>query len=194
MSGDDRERAILDVARSLLKERPLSEISVDDLAAAAGISRPTFYFYFSSKEAVLLTLLDAMVAQAKQVRDRALEEAGEDPVRGWRAGIEAFYETWQSNFELLRSAEQARAASPQIDALWSRVINELVAEAAAAIEAERERGAAPAGMPAEELAFCLTLMNERVFSAGAAAPNLLDGRTVDVLLRIWLAAIYEGRV
>ena len=57
-TGDDRERTILETAEHLLEERPIHEISVDDLARGAGISRPTFYFYFPSKEAVLLTLLE----------------------------------------------------------------------------------------------------------------------------------------
>jgi AcrR family transcriptional regulator len=48
----------------LLDERALADISVDDLAKGAGISRPTFYFYFPSKEAVLLALLERMVAEA----------------------------------------------------------------------------------------------------------------------------------
>ena len=57
-SGDDREQAILATAERLLEERSLADISVDDLAKGAGISRPTFYFYFPSKEAVLLSLLE----------------------------------------------------------------------------------------------------------------------------------------
>ncbi|MFY9767921.1 MAG: helix-turn-helix domain-containing protein, partial [Mycobacterium sp.] len=51
-SGDDREQAILATAERLLEERSFAEISVDDLAKGAGLSRPTFYFYFKSKEAV----------------------------------------------------------------------------------------------------------------------------------------------
>src|SRR6476620_7621514 len=58
VTGDERERAILETFERLLGERPLHEISVDDLARGAGISRPTFYFYFASKQAVLLTLVD----------------------------------------------------------------------------------------------------------------------------------------
>lgn len=194
MSGDERERAILEGARRLLARGRLSEISVDDLAAAAGISRPTFYFYFASKEAVLLTLLERMVSDARLARDAALADAGEDPVRGWRAGIQAFHVTWQANRDLIGSAEQARATSSDIAALWRRVIKELVAEAAAGIEAERNRGAAPAGLPAAELAWCLTLMNERVFSATTAEAGLPEARTVDALLSIWLDVIYRGRL
>ena len=40
VSGDDRERAILETAERLLEEKRLNEISVDDLAKGAGISRP----------------------------------------------------------------------------------------------------------------------------------------------------------
>src|SRR5947209_215272 len=64
VSGDERERAILQTAERLLGERPLRDISVDDLARGAGISRPTFYFYFASKEAVLLALMDGLVEEA----------------------------------------------------------------------------------------------------------------------------------
>ena len=40
----------------------MHEISVDDLAKGAGISRSTFYFYFPSKDAVLMTLLKRVIA------------------------------------------------------------------------------------------------------------------------------------
>src|SRR5215203_2539546 len=76
-SGDDRERAILETAEQLLEERPLSEISVDDLAKGAGISRPTFYFYFPSKDAVVLTIIDRLVAAAAGSREEALTTLAE---------------------------------------------------------------------------------------------------------------------
>src|SRR5215212_8200539 len=92
-SGDDRQRAILETAERLLAERSLGEISVDDLARGAGISRPSFYFYFPSKEAVLLTLLDRMVEEARGRMGEALERFAEDPARWLRAGITAIYDT-----------------------------------------------------------------------------------------------------
>ena len=70
-SGDDREQAILATAERLLQERPLADFSVDDLAKGAGISRPTFYFYFQSKNAVLLSLLDRMNSKALTALDGA---------------------------------------------------------------------------------------------------------------------------
>src|SRR5213078_5343648 len=80
-TGEDRERDILATFERLLEERPLHEISVDDLARGAGISRPTFYFYFASKEAVLLTLLDRMVDEARGRIGESLERFAEAPER-----------------------------------------------------------------------------------------------------------------
>lgn len=54
--GDRTEAAILDVAWGLLPEKPLSSITISDLAQGAGISRSSFYFYFESKDAVVLAL------------------------------------------------------------------------------------------------------------------------------------------
>src|SRR5271165_1309126 len=86
-SGDQRERAILETAERLLGERSLNEISVDDLARGAGISRPTFYFYFASKEAVLLTLLDRLVEEARS--GVALALLGEETRGVVRDGLRA---------------------------------------------------------------------------------------------------------
>src|SRR6478672_13177859 len=69
-SGDDRELAILETATRLLEERSIAEISVDDLAKGAGISRPTFYFYFPSKDAVLFALFEQVINEADAAFER----------------------------------------------------------------------------------------------------------------------------
>src|SRR6059058_2638786 len=90
-TGDDRERDILATFERLLEERPLHEISVDDLARGAGISRPTFYFYFASKEAVLLTLFERVLAEADATFEGRADDYAAQPARAWRDGIYAFF-------------------------------------------------------------------------------------------------------
>jgi hypothetical protein len=60
------------------------------------------------------------------------------------------------------------------------------------IEAERERGAAPPGMPTRELATALVQMNERVLGAifVEQAPAVTEETAVEVLNHIWRSAIY----
>ena len=89
-SGDEREQALLATAEQLLQERAFADISVDDLAKGAGLSRPTFYFYFPSKDAVLLTLFERVIVDADSTMQGDADQAPDDIAQSWRDGIYAF--------------------------------------------------------------------------------------------------------
>jgi AcrR family transcriptional regulator len=192
-SGDDRERAILETAERLLEERPLSEISVDDLAKGAGISRPTFYFYFPSKDAVVLTIIDRLVVATADSREEALKMLAEgEPRAGLRQALADLYGAFRSRRAVSLAAAELRLRNPEARELWSQVMEGWVADTTAVIEAERARGAAQAGQPARDLAIALVQMNERVQYASFTdeSPSLEEDRVIDVLVDIWLRAIY----
>jgi TetR/AcrR family transcriptional regulator, ethionamide resistance regulator len=192
-SGDERERAILETAERLLEERPISEISVDDLAKGAGISRPTFYFYFPSKDAVVLTIVDRFVAAAAGSREEALTTMAEGELRaGLRQALADLYGAFRSRRAVTLAAAELRMRNPEARELWSEVMEGWVADVTAVIEAERARGAAPAGQPARDLAIALVQMNERVQYAAftGESPSLDEDQVIDVLVDIWLRAIY----
>jgi TetR/AcrR family transcriptional regulator, ethionamide resistance regulator len=198
-SGDDRELAILATAERLLAEQPLSAVSVDDLARGAGISRPTFYFYFASKDAVLLTLLDRVVAEADAAMGLAETAMREVPARPhevprdlWRRAIAAYYDTFREHRGLTLAWAEARSTNREVRDLWATVFEGWVLRSAAAIEVERARGAAPPGIPARDLAVALNSMNERVLYATLSGdgPAVAESDVVSVLLEIWLRAVY----
>jgi AcrR family transcriptional regulator len=191
-TGDDRELAILATAERLLAERPLAAISVDDLARGAGISRPTFYFYFSSKDAVLLTLLDRVVAEADAAMRQVFGAPAATAREGWARAIGAYYDTFRAHRALTVAWAEARSTSDEVRALWSQVFERWVQQCATAIDAERARGAAPTGLPSRDLAVALTSMNERVLYAtfSGDGPAVAEPDVVEVLLGIWLAAVY----
>ena len=191
-TGDERERAILETAERLLADRPINAISVDDLARGAGISRPTFYFYFSSKEAVLLALLDRVVEEARESRGDVLERPGEDPAGRLRQAITGIYETFRAHSAVMLASADASPASPEVRELWAKVMEGFVDETAVAIEAERAAGTVPDGLRARELATALNLMNERVLLATFAGyqPAIAEQDVVEVLVSVWFGAIY----
>jgi TetR/AcrR family transcriptional regulator, ethionamide resistance regulator len=184
--------AILTTAEQLLAERPLSAISVDDLARGAGISRPTFYFYFASKDAVLLTLLDRVVAEADAGTRRVFDRPAGGPREAWERAITAYYETFRAHRGLTLAWAEARSTNDEVRALWARVFDGWVQRCATAIEAERERGAARPGVPARDLAVALNSMNERVLYAtfSGDGPTVAESDVVAVLLDVWLSAVY----
>jgi AcrR family transcriptional regulator len=197
MSADLRERAILETAERLLAERPLHEISTEDLARGAGISRSSFYFYFASKEAVLLSLLDRVTAEAEAAREAALARVEDGTLAELcRAGIAAFHETFRAHRAVTLAAADARASVPEVREQWSRVMEGWIRDTEALVEAERPappppRAAAAAAVPARDLAVALNLMNERVLHASFAgeAPAVGEDAVVDALVAIWVAAI-----
>ncbi|MEB4209371.1 TetR/AcrR family transcriptional regulator [Mycobacterium sp. 94-17] len=190
-SGDDRELAILSTAETLLRERPLADISVDDLAKGAGLSRPTFYFYFPSKDAVLLTLFERVIMEA----DSALETMVANPpadLKGlWRIGINVFVETFGAHRAVSLAADAART-NKDVDELWSRFMQKWVEHTTTVIEAERARGAAPATLPAAHLSAALNLLNEKVMlsSFADARPSVPSEQLLDTLVHVWVSSVY----
>ena len=192
-SGDDRELAILATAERLLEERPLTDISVDDLAKGAGLSRPTFYFYFSSKDAVLLTLLDRVIVR-RTPRWKRRGATPADPRRMWRTGINVFFSR--------RSARTGRWPGPERKPLaTSSEVRACVVGVHAEVDRpdgghdrrRAARGAAPETIPAADLATSLNLMNERTMMAALSAETARRStRTgvLDTLVHIWVTSIY----
>ncbi|MGZ3113348.1 TetR/AcrR family transcriptional regulator [Streptomyces sp. H62] len=81
--------AIGDAAVALFLERGFEQVSVNDIAAAAEISKPTLFRYFPTKEDLILhRFADHQGEAARVVRDRG---PGTDPVtalhRHFRAGL-----------------------------------------------------------------------------------------------------------
>ena len=191
-SGDDRALAILATAERLLEHRPLSEISVDDLARGAGISRPTFYFYFPSKDAVLLTLLDRVIAEADTALDALMAHPPKDRNDFWREGIGVFFSTFHAHRALVGPAAAAKYTNPEVRDLWAAFMQRSIDHTTSVIEAFRARGEITVNMPAQELSTALNLLNEAVMTASFAGqdPALSDERVLDNLVHIWLNAIY----
>lgn len=191
-SGDDRELAILETAERLLAERPLAEISVDDLAKGAGISRPTFYFYFPSKDAVLLTLMDRVISEAYAAREAQMANPPSDRTAFWRAGIGVYYSTFHAHQALAAPWSVAKYTTVEARKMWADFMQTNIDHTTSVIEAVRARGDAPDHIPARELATSLNLLNEAVMTAAFAGqkPALPDERVLDNLVHIWLNAIY----
>ena len=202
LSGDERQRAILVAAERLLGEKDFADVTIDDLARGAGISRPTFYFYFASKQAVLLALLDQVAHEAEKRTAEVFSDLSAAPSAAWRKAIEAFAGTFAAHRGVSVAAAAARSSEPELAAEWATLTNRWIDATAAAIQAERDRGASPAGPEPRLLASALNLLNERVITAAltgldptgpplpaAALPGAVE-ETVETLLHIWLTSIY----
>ena len=175
----------------MLERRPFAEISVDDLAKGAGLSRPTFYFYFASKDAVLVRLF-ARATTASGAQQQQTDDATEQPQQGWHDGIYAFFDSLRPHRAVVLAGLAAMATNAELREMWTAFMTGWIDYTAGLIIGERERGAAPDTIPAHDLATALNLMNERVVFAaqGSQKPTLPEDAALEALAHIWTASIY----
>ncbi|MFJ7249329.1 TetR/AcrR family transcriptional regulator [Kitasatospora sp. NPDC098652] len=76
LSVDERREQLIAVALELFSRRPPEEVSIDDIAAAAGASRPLVYHYFPGKQA----LYEASLRRAGRELSARFEEPMEGPL------------------------------------------------------------------------------------------------------------------
>ncbi|MDQ3758036.1 MAG: TetR/AcrR family transcriptional regulator [Actinomycetota bacterium] len=85
-----RRHQLLDVALDVFADRGFHATSMDDIAEAAGVTKPVLYQHFSSKRALYLELLDEMGSQLRDAITKASVEAA-GPRQQVEAGCAAYF-------------------------------------------------------------------------------------------------------
>ena len=98
--------AILAATERLLRERRLSELSVGDIIAAAGISRTSFYAYFGSKTAVVAECLRRVTGQVAVAVEPFLTEWEARTGAAIRASLGRWVEVCTVHGALMRTVSE----------------------------------------------------------------------------------------
>ena len=167
---------------------------MDELAAGAGISRSSFYFYFESKHAVLRALVDGLADELDGGPRAGCGARGDPPELAVSRSIGAAAKQWREHGPVLRAAVQAWGTVPELRAFWDDTVRRYVEQSAAQIAEERGTGAAPGGPDADALASALIWMTERCCytTSLGAGPALPEDELVPTLTAIWVRSIYAS--
>jgi len=112
--GDHRELALLSAAEELLREGAFEEASIPELAARAGISRPTFYFYFASKQALLNSLVARTLDELTESLSTRLAAAYAEPRAAVQAALRAVADLWFDHRAVMMAAAEVAAKETAI--------------------------------------------------------------------------------
>jgi AcrR family transcriptional regulator len=191
------ELAIFDATERLLAEVPVYELSVAQIVTAAGVSRATFYFYFSSKFAVVTGLLARVMDEIYLlVQPYVQRKDGTPPERALRSSLESAIAVWSNHRLTLRAAHEHWHAITELGTLWLGVVERFTDALSAEIDRQRVAGLAPDGPNSRQLAAALLWGTERcLFVAGLGVDKDLAGEQeiLEPLLALWLGAIYGGQ-
>jgi AcrR family transcriptional regulator len=99
MDRDERRREILRVATRLFRDRPYSEVSVNDIAEAAGVAKGLLHHYFGSKRELYLEVVRE-VAALPMVSALEASREGEPGPAVLERGVDGFLALVAQNPEL----------------------------------------------------------------------------------------------
>lgn len=114
--------ALVSAAQALFRARGFETTTVDEITAAAGVSRRTFFRYFASKDAVVFPHADERLAHLQALlRPRGRERPFETVRRACRAMAELFAQhrdelVWQH--ALITRSPSLAAYERELDRRW----------------------------------------------------------------------------
>lgn len=130
LSAEERRRQLIGIGLRLLVTRPIHELSIDEVAADAGISRGLLFHYFPTKRdyyaAVVRAAAQRMLRHAQAPKDASPAER----IRGITEGFTGFVQRRRENYvALVRAAAGGDPMVVEVFEETRQVITDRVLEA-----------------------------------------------------------------
>jgi AcrR family transcriptional regulator len=172
-SDGDLASAILHAMNTMLVERSLDDLSVEDVLTAANASRASFYFYFSSKDDAFVALFRSAAEDIASRFELLTQINRADP-----AAVERVITEWLDydvdTLAVARTAIHGWLRRPELRELYLATMARMTDALEAVIEADRATGIAVEGPPASQLAAVLMWTMERGFAGAMAGEQHLE--------------------
>ncbi len=90
LSRQDRMEQTLDAAHAMFAERGYAAVTMEEIAASVGVTKPLIYNYFGNKERLYIRCMERSGDALLETVTRAVAEA-DSPSDGFGAGVRAFF-------------------------------------------------------------------------------------------------------
>jgi AcrR family transcriptional regulator len=179
-----REDAILSAAYEIVAERGTGDVSMDDIAARAGVSKPTLYQHFAGKDELIVSVSMQLMRHSEEALaargegTRALEHLA----RTLREGLAKRAGLWSARVAIPRALAEANPA-------YRRQRERVQAQLARLVDEAKEEGDVDARYPTAVVVRMLSRLfrgdYEDLLAAGVVSPDELG----DVLISIALGGL-----
>ncbi len=179
--------------RLLGEGKPFNDLTVDELARAAGLSRTAFYFYFPAKSQVLMAALEEVAEQMYAEAARWWQGEG-PPEQLMRVALQGIVEVFQRHAALLRTSHEVTTYDPEFAAFYNdRVVGRFVSATAEQLRRDGRNGRLRPMDPdavAEVLVWMVEGCNNMLIGALGRPPE----QVVEAFTTIWVHAVYPDAV
>jgi AcrR family transcriptional regulator len=174
---------------ALLARKPFKDVTVDELAREAGLSRTAFYFYFRDKNEVLAAAAEDASAEMFREADRWWHGEGE-PEELVRSALTGIGTVFTGHADVMRATFEVTTYDADFAAFYKGLVERFVSATAEHLRRERDAGRLRAGLDPQSVAEALVWMAERCNHAFV----LVEGRPVSELAAtltvVWVNALY----
>jgi AcrR family transcriptional regulator len=184
---------ILVAAMAALQDVRFSELTVDSLMKRTGMTRSSFYHYFSGLDEIALGMLEEFAADIRRAVEPWLKGELDEPDH--RAAtlrhLTAMFEVFDQHARGVAAVAQAAGGSQEVYQQWQRgIVDYFIDLTAEFIRRQRALGLSVAVDP-ERLARALILMNNAAANDNMTRQNPDRPAVIGAVLGgIWNSAIY----
>jgi AcrR family transcriptional regulator len=180
-------KALLD----LVEHTPFKDVSVDDIAVAAGIKRSAFYFYFSDKQELLVATATDTAEALMREADRWWHGHGPSEERLVEA-LRGMAELYERHAALLRVATEVSTYDEEVRRFWRQLVERFIEATATHLHREQKAGAVPRSLEPRATAESLVWMAERSCYVYIARGERSGQDLVESLSAVWTAVLYPS--
>lgn len=126
LSVDERRAQLLELGIELFGHKSPEDISIDDIAAAAGISKGLLYHYFGSKRAYYVAAVQLAAEQLLEHTRQEADEALDDPVQSLERGLDAYLDHVAARATGFVMLVTSGTSDPEVRAVVDRTRREFV--------------------------------------------------------------------
>jgi AcrR family transcriptional regulator len=136
LSLDERRAQLVELGVEIFRDRPYAEVAIDDIAAAAGVSKGLLYHYFPSKREFYVAVLRHA---ADQMRALTAPDPDLPPGRRLLAGLDRYLDYVEQHAAGYASVLRAGAgAGPEVAAVIDEVREAMVARVLAEVPVDAQ--------------------------------------------------------
>ncbi len=186
---DFRRDQIVERAQELFGERGTTEVSIDDIAARAGVARSTVYVYFANRDEILRACLQRMHAQLLDALASAWEELT-GPYDRLRVLIAGMLRLVDDNPVFFRLALAAPSLGGQTGTAVGAEIGLISLDLARLIKDVLEEAMVTGAIAPADLDRATTLVGQQLYGAmsvraGEPSPDPVDAGAREVSEFVW---------
>ena len=189
---EDVRAEVIRAMSELVETAPFRDLTVDEIARTAGLSRSAFYFYFRDKQDLLMAAAVQVFEELYREADRWWHGEGE-PEALVRSSLTGVASAYARHGQLLGVAVEVSTYDEEVRAFWRELVERFIAATAGHLEREQAAGRVREDLDPRATAESLVWMAERVCWVYLRNGERSVPEVVDQLCVTWMAALYPRR-